>query len=86
VRLILDGTVVRVRIDRKATAISLLVVLGVRADGQKVLLSVRNIGGESEAAWRAVLDDLDKRGFAMARRHNRSSASFVSMPSDAYIR
>jgi putative transposase len=28
--------VVRVRIDRKATAISLLVVLGVRADGQKV--------------------------------------------------
>jgi putative transposase len=60
--LILDGTVVRVRIDRKATAISLLVVLGVRADGQKVLLSVRNMGGESEAAWRAVLDDLDKRG------------------------
>ena len=62
VRLILDGTVVRVRIDRKATAISLLVVLGIRADGQKVLLSVRNMGGESEAAWRAVLDDLDKRG------------------------
>src|SRR5215813_9398358 len=30
VRLILDGTVVRVRIDRQATAISLLVVLGVR--------------------------------------------------------
>src|SRR3954447_663182 len=29
VRLILDGTVVRVRLDRKATAISLLVVLGV---------------------------------------------------------
>ena len=62
VRLILDGTVVRVRIDCKATAISLLVVLGVRADGQKVLLSVRNMGSESEAAWRAVLDDLVKRG------------------------
>lgn len=62
VRLILDGTVVRVRIDRKATAISLLVVLGVRADGQKVLLAVRNMGGESEAAWRSVLDDLVKRG------------------------
>ena len=30
VRLILDGTVVRVRLDRKATSISLLVVLGVR--------------------------------------------------------
>lgn len=33
VRLILDGTVVRVRLDRKATSISLLVVLGVRRNG-----------------------------------------------------
>ena len=41
VRLILDGTVVRVRLDRKATAISLLVVIGVRTDGQKVLLASR---------------------------------------------
>src|SRR6187431_797332 len=62
VRLILDGTVVKVRLDRKATSISLLVVLGVRRDGQKVLLAVRNMGGESEAAWRAILDDLTKRG------------------------
>jgi putative transposase len=62
VRLILDGTVVRVRIDRKATSISLLVVLGVRRDGQKVLLAVRNMGGESEAAWRSLLDDLVSRG------------------------
>jgi len=62
VRLILDGTVVRVRLDRKATAISLLVVLGVRRDGQKVLLAVKNMGGESEAAWRGVLDDLVARG------------------------
>ena len=62
VRLILDGTVVRVRLDRKATSISLLVVLGVRADGQKVLLAVKNMGGESTEAWRAVLDDLVERG------------------------
>src|SRR5580704_1730753 len=47
VRLILDGTVVRVRFDRKATSISLLVVLGVRADGQKVLLAIKSMGGES---------------------------------------
>ena len=53
---------VRVRLDRKATNISLLVVLGVRRDGQKVLLAVRNMGGESEAAWRGVLDDLVARG------------------------
>src|SRR3712207_923953 len=62
VRLVLDGTVVRVRLDRKAASISLLVALGVRRDGQKVLLAVRNMGGESEAAWRAVLDDLVARG------------------------
>lgn len=62
VRLILDGTVVRVRLDRKATAVSLLVVLGVRADGQKVLLAIKSMGGESAEAWRSVLDDLIKRG------------------------
>src|SRR5207237_9049061 len=62
VRLILDGTVVRVRVDRKATSIVLLVVLGVRQDGQKVLLAVQNMGGETSQAWRAVLDDLVKRG------------------------
>jgi transposase-like protein len=64
VRLILDGTVVRVRLDRKATAISLLIVRGVRRDGQKVVLAIKNMGGESEAAWRAVLDDLVARGLA----------------------
>ena len=46
VRLILDGTVVRVRLDKKATSISLLVALGVRADGQKVLLAIKNGRGE----------------------------------------
>ena len=55
VRLILDGTVVRVRLDRKATAI-------VRADGQKVLLAIKSMGGESTEAWRAALDDLIQRG------------------------
>src|SRR3979411_1897197 len=62
VRLILDGTVVRVRRDRKATSISLLVVIGVREDGQKVLLAIKSMGGESTEAWRAVLDDLIQRG------------------------
>jgi putative transposase len=61
-RLILDGTVARVRLDRKATSISLLVVIGVREDGQKVLLAIESMGGESSEAWRAVLDDLIARG------------------------
>ena len=74
VRLILDGTVVRVRLDRKATSISLLVVLGVRADGQKVLLAIKSMGGESTEAWRAVLDDLIDAGSAAARRSSSSTA------------
>ena len=61
-RLILDGTVVRVRLDRKATSVSLLVVLRAREDGQKVLLAIKSMGGESTEAWRTVLDVLIKRG------------------------
>jgi putative transposase len=64
VRVILDGTVVKVRLDKRSTGISVLVALGVRRDGQKVLLSLRNMGGESEAAWRAFLDDLVSRKLA----------------------
>jgi putative transposase len=62
VRLVLDGTVVRVRLDGKATAVCLLVALGVRTDGQKVLLAIKSMGNESTEAWRAVLDDLIQRG------------------------
>jgi hypothetical protein len=45
-----------VPLDRKATPISLLVVIGVREDGQKILLAVRDIGGEKTQLWRTVLD------------------------------
>ena len=62
VRLILDGTVIRTRLDRKATNISVLAAIGVRRDGQKVLISIRNMGGESTAAWSQFLTDLDARG------------------------
>lgn len=62
VRLILDGTVIKTRLDRKTTNISVLAAIGVRRDGQKVLLSIRNMGGESTAAWSQFLSDLDARG------------------------
>jgi len=62
VRLILDGTVVKARIDKKATAIPILVAIGVRRDGQKVLIGLRNMGGETTAAWRAFLEDMITRG------------------------
>nr|WP_311966944.1 transposase [Bradyrhizobium australiense] len=50
------------RLDRKTTSLSLLVVVDVRADGQKVLLAIKSMSGESTEAWRAVLDDLMRRG------------------------
>jgi hypothetical protein len=62
VLLILDGTVIKTRLDRKATNISVLPAIGVRRDGQKVLLSIKNMGGESTAAWGKFLADLDGRG------------------------
>ena len=64
VRLILDGTVIKTRLDRKATNISVLAAIGVRRDGQKVLISIRNMGGESTTAWCQFLTDLDARGLS----------------------
>ena len=52
VRLILDGTVVKTGLDQKATTIPVLAAIGVGHDGQKVLLAIRHMGGESTAAWR----------------------------------
>lgn len=52
----------RVRLDRKAISISLLVVVGMRAEGQKILLAVKAMGSESTESWRTVLDDLIRRG------------------------
>ena len=62
VRLILDGTVVRVRLSIGKPRQFRYFVIGVRADGQKMLLAIKSMGGESTEAWRAVLDDLIKRG------------------------
>jgi hypothetical protein len=66
VRLILDGAAVTVRLDHKATSLSLRVGRGIRRDGQKVLLATRTTGGEREAAWHTVLDDLG--ALALPRR------------------
>jgi transposase-like protein len=50
VRPILDDTLIKTRLERKATNISSLAAIGQRRDGQKVLLSMRNMGEESTAA------------------------------------
>ena len=68
---------VRVRLDKKATSVSLLVVLGVREDGQKVLLAVKNMGGETKETWRAVLDGLVKRGLRKPELSGHGLARFA---------
>jgi len=60
----LDGFVVPVRRDGRVTKASLLIVVGVRETGERVLLAVRIATGESAAGWRSVLDDLMGRGLA----------------------
>ena len=60
-RLILDGTSCRVRLDRKATSISLLVVLGA-CGGQKVLLAIKSRAARVPRPGRTVLDDLISAG------------------------
>jgi transposase-like protein len=66
VRLILDGTVARVRLDRKATSISLLVALGVRADGQP-FDRLRSAVGDQEHGRG------ERGGLAHAARRSRSA-------------
>ena len=62
VRLILDGTVMKTRIDGKATDVSVLAAVGVRRDGHKVLLSSGKTGGEGTAAWSRFPAGPDARG------------------------
>ena len=53
VRLILDG-MVKARIDRKATAISVLAAIGVRRDGQKVLFGDQEHGRREQGGLASV--------------------------------
>ena len=65
--LFLDGFVVPVRRDGRVVRHPLLVAVGVRDTGEKVLLALHLAAGETAVAWRAVLEDLSARGFAAPR-------------------
>jgi putative transposase len=62
VYLYLDGFVVPVRRDGRVVRAPLLLAVGVRATGERVLLALRIATGESTAGWRSLLDDLRQRG------------------------
>ena len=60
--LILDGQRHRVRADGRVTWCSVLMALGVRTSGEKVVLGLRVGGDEQTAAWACLLEDLTQRG------------------------
>ncbi len=62
--LYLDAMYLAVRLARRVVKVPVHAVLGVREDGQKVLLSLQIAGSESAASWGAVVDDLTRRGLA----------------------
>lgn len=65
--LFLDGFVVPVRRDGRVVRHPLLVAVGVRETGEKVLLALRLVAGETATGWRAVLEDLGARGLRPPR-------------------
>jgi len=65
--LFLDGIYVRVRCGGKTTSLPVLAVIGVRRDGEKVLLALEIRGGESEEAWKSVVGGLVGRGLRPPR-------------------
>jgi putative transposase len=59
--LYMDGWYPKVRIDKKRVRVPVLVTLGTRGDGERVVIDLRIAGEESSAAWGEVIKGLVKR-------------------------
>lgn len=57
-----DGWYPCVRIGKRRERVPILVTLGVRANGERVVLDLRLVGQESAAGWRDAIDALVARG------------------------
>lgn len=60
--LFLDGFHLKIRMARRVVSVPVLAVLGVRQDGEKVLVGLRLAPSEAAANWSEVIVDLQKRG------------------------
>lgn len=60
----MDGFGVSVRRDGRVVRNPVLMAVGVRDSGEKVLLSLRMAGGETTTAWKALVEDLSRRGLS----------------------
>src|SRR5438552_5195765 len=62
-----DGWYPCVRIGKRRERVPILVTLGVRASGERVVLDLRLVGQESAAGWRDAIDALVARGLRAPR-------------------
>jgi len=60
--LYLDAIALRVRIANKVVSAPVVVALGVKADGQKVVLDLELLGSESSECWGGFVEGLINRG------------------------
>ena len=60
--LMLDGWYPKVRIGRRRVRVPVLVTLGIKADGQRLVLDMRLAGQETTQAWQEVIEQLVERG------------------------
>ncbi len=60
--LYMDGIYVKVRCGGRVGRLPVLAVVGIRPNGEKILLALEIRGGEGEDAWKSVLQDLTRRG------------------------
>src|SRR6202158_2888232 len=67
VYLYLDAIYPKVRSGGKVVSLPVLVALGVRENGEKVLLSLMTTGAESADGWQLLLDDLAARKMGRPR-------------------
>lgn len=65
--LMMDGWYPKVRIGKRRVRVPVLVTLGVRGTGERVVLDVRLAGDESTAAWRDVIRSLIERHVGVPR-------------------
>lgn len=62
--LFLDGFHLKVRMARRVVSVPVLAVLGVREDGEKVLLALRLAPSEAAANWGEMIAALQRRGLS----------------------
>jgi putative transposase len=65
--LYLDAMALRVRIANKVVSAPVLVAVGVKADGEKVVLDLELLGSESSECWGGFVEGLINRGLGQPR-------------------